>query len=290
MKKKKHNEIIKVIVVSALSIGIFSATFIAGNQVVLSSATSQQLSVPLAQTAANMLPHTEVVPENYPFPNFTVVEHEGAERSMGTLSPEKAAELGARYIWEVLGEDIDGKTIYMRYETPQHTSRTHWSGLVTVGAGRESVITFNIDGINGERISISDNRRSDANLPERNMTMYQLFGLDNVVPENIEFYTDIARVFAQSHFSLTSVTDVRFERMQPTVIDRGDRDAGDLAVVTYRERALRFTATDERGRQALVIISMDTHELHQVSTQRSDVVPGFEFRFPETHIRGEGGA
>jgi len=289
MKTEKHNEILKVAAVTALSIGVFSSVFVGGNQIVLSSAINQQISMPSTQTAMDVLGHINTVPENYPFQAFETKDTTSAEtqRSANALSPEKAAELGARYIWEVLGENVDGRTIYMSYQTQRHTARTYWSGSVTIGENREAIIMFNIDSVSGERISINDTRREETNLPERTMTMGELLESENTTPDNIEPYAELAREFAQKHFHISDVVDIEFSSMQPVIVDRGDRDAGVSAILTYRERLLRFNATDERGRVALVIISMDTHRLHQISTQRNDVVPGFEFNtIPETHMRG----
>jgi len=236
MKTKKHNEIFKIAAVTALSIGVFSSIFVGGNHIVLSSAISQQISMASTQTAANMLGHINTVPENYPFPTFGTEDITPSEmqRNTNALSPEKAAELGARYIWEVLGENIDGRTIHMDYATQRHTARTHWSGSVIIGENRESIIRFNIDSVSGERISINDSRREEPNLPKRTMTMGEFLEPESTAPDNIEHYAELAREFAQKHFHLSDVMDIEFGSIQPVIVDRGDRDAGDSAILTYR--------------------------------------------------------
>jgi len=301
MKNNKNNEILKVVTVSAMSIGLFSAVFVAGNNIILESATNHQITMPSTQTVVNMLPHTEAIPENFPFPSFSVtdVTDPRTEVSASALSPEKAVELGARYIWEVFGEDIDGKAVDIGFTIPTATSRAHWVGWVwesdwerhDLGATRpRHSFKFIIDALTGERISIHDIRsdRGNSHLPERTMTMDQLFEREDTIPENIEMYTELAREFAQKHFNLTEVTEVVYDNMRFEVTERGNRYERNNAVVTYRETLLRFTATDERGRSALLTISMDTHRLHDLTTQRNDVVPGIQFHDHNTPWRSDG--
>ena len=59
-------------------------------------------------------------------PTLSVHElHSRIERPDGTITPEAAAEIVARYIWDNFGVNIDGSVVFMNYQYTQARMRTH---------------------------------------------------------------------------------------------------------------------------------------------------------------------
>jgi|GEM_PF-1383855 len=68
------------------------------------------------------------------------------ERPANTISPEEAADIAARYIWDNFGVDIDGSVVHMTYQYVQTRMRTHADDDVMVGVwafmvGERGVLT-----------------------------------------------------------------------------------------------------------------------------------------------------
>jgi len=205
MKKpvSKGKEIMKMIGVSALSIGILSAAFIGFNQLAFASVTNRAERLPPAPppvtaTYATDSAHLEgSVLENYEIdapvfvpPALTLLEapwqHYHTIPS-SAMAPEDAAQIGARYIWDVFGTNIDGMYVQMFFSDHASQTNTWWSGIVFVehpdnptinyivdvfGDERFAlpVYNFTINGITGERINIADNgQRGSVSraIPER---------------------------------------------------------------------------------------------------------------------------
>ncbi|MCL2215586.1 MAG: M56 family metallopeptidase [Defluviitaleaceae bacterium] len=72
--------------------------------------------------------------------------HSRIERHADTISPEEAAAIAARYIWDNFGVNIDGSVVYMTFQYVQARMRTHADDDATVGAwsfliGERGVLT-----------------------------------------------------------------------------------------------------------------------------------------------------
>jgi hypothetical protein len=284
MSKNKFNEIVKVLIVSVLSIMLFGTAFIGINGFALAAVTNRIITMPPPSEVTNsILSYMDAVPENYPSPVITVIESAYVDvrlNNINALSAEQAAELGAQYIWEVLGENIDEKTVYMSYSILPSNTKFYWVGMVMdssveTGSTRESFIQFVINAVSGERTSIHDMRKYDTDLPIKAMTLDEYNGLLTTTPVNIGKYMQLAKEYAQKHFNLTDVKDdVAFDGIQ-VVTANGDRGSSNN-VILYKDTLLSFTVADQRGREAKITISMETDKLCSLTTQHNDFMPGFE--------------
>ena len=167
MKKINIKELLRVAIIAIISIGIFSAAFIAVNNRVFVASVSGGEILNLLQDQPPeemfaLLPQTEIINEAdtalyeiengeqlyYPQlvteplipafspPTITIVENQW-RRNMVTeipayvLSVEEAVQIGALYIWDVFGIHIDGLYVDMQYVTWPGNSRTYWDGTVS---------------------------------------------------------------------------------------------------------------------------------------------------------------
>ena len=309
MIKKKSSELVKVAVVSALCIGLFSATFVGMNHLTFALATNKTESVP-SVTESVVIPPENVLPENYQKPAITVseVHKEGHIPSANALSAEEAAELGAQYIWEMLGESIDGKVVEMSYSVwPSHT-RTYWHGTVLnerwqepeldavvegetvvrwsisrhdlLLQGSKDLFSFTIDAVSGEKIDIVRTygpyfqNDPDIILAMMEDTDIRKRAVEDMPdpPENLEEYEQTAKDFAQMIFKNSKVEQVVFENSNPVTYAR---ESDGTIVVT--SQTLYFKATDDTGREAYVAFNDKTKELLYIMTQHNDIVPGYDY-------------
>jgi len=110
---------------------------------------------------------------------FTVIEYVG----MGGISApdealdiEEVAQIGADYIWDMLGERIDGMYMVLNYFFLPDSGRSGWSGFVFATRANADnhvnpneiwaletsyLFNFQLDAITGERLALLD--RSDRN-------------------------------------------------------------------------------------------------------------------------------
>jgi hypothetical protein len=283
MSKSKFNEIIKVLIVSIITILLFSVSFIGINRFALAAVINRTKTIPPpSEVSNNILSYMDAVPKDYPSPVITVIEPAYADirlNNINTLSAQQAAQLGAQYIWEVLGENIDGKTVYMSYNILPSNTKFYWVGMVMdnskeAGSTRESFIQFMINAVSGERISIHDMRKNDMDFPAKAMTLDEYNELLTTIPVNIGKYEQLAKEYAQKHFNLTDVTGVTWGGIQVVTASGDRRSSGN--VILSMDTLLSFTFTDQRGREAKVTVSMETDKLCSLTTQHNDFMPGFE--------------
>jgi len=182
---------------------------------------------------ASEISHTT---DSFAVDTFTVIEIVpiGIPRASGdTLDTEEIAQIGADYIWDMVGESIDGMYMELTYNIGYSNN------------GRESVLignvvdkevgdvhttearqfNFTVDSITGEILSFSDNRdhfEQDTNKTE----------------EAIE----VAKDYAQRHFSSSNI--IRIEECEPAF----DPDP-----------ILRFEVEDETGHVILLHLQRDTN-------------------------------
>jgi hypothetical protein len=274
--REKGKEIMKVVAVTVLSIGLLSASFIGVNRIALAAAVNGTETLPPI-TASTVAPQgVEVSADD---PEATVVTPlEATEAEIAVfespvltlfespyqhyhaipayaLSMEDAAEIGARNIWDVFGESIDGMYVQMSFTAHASLSRTMWFGMVSPNGEtasqpesrispfmQESIYNFSIDGITGERINLSQS--SNVHSPFENfedtmaarrafsensmvfryalletgwfdMTLDERMDFLGVTSDALEVYAQKAREFGKRHFNLTTVVDVRLDDSSP---------------------------------------------------------------------------
>jgi hypothetical protein len=286
LKRIKGCEIIKAVTAFVLAIGLFSTAFI--------NAAVPVFALPLS--AAD-------VSKDYKKPNLTVYISpiKAAKKSADTISPEEAAELGARYIWDVFGVSIDGKTVEMFYsKQPSHT-KAYWMGTVAESKedmDRTDVInkfhpqfTFTISAVSGERIDIDAWENGDADDSAERASAKAIFTaqmklsrdesvkLDekrkqsDLQPQKvIEECTQAAKNYAAKHFTGTEVVSVVFDKTSAAAY--GVDKNGKLIIVP--SEFLYFKVTDSAGREAEISIGVKSKELRHIITSHNDIVQGYD--------------
>jgi len=189
----KSKEILRLITACVLSVVLLSAAFIGFNQLAFATVTNRTEPLPpvaspaAAYVAADVAPTQEMQvndsdSETYEVneivfvpPALTVIEAPWQRYHAipsSAIAMEDAAQIGARYIWDVFGTNIDGMYVQMMFADHASQTNTWWSGTVFVehpdnptinyivnvyGDERFAlpVYSFTINGITGERISIS---------------------------------------------------------------------------------------------------------------------------------------
>jgi len=143
------------------------------------------LSSPQTNQPPNQVDELQVNAQSADFvmPTLSVHElHSRIERPDGTITPEAAAEIVARYIWDNFGVSIDGSVVFMNYQYTQARMRTHADDEdVMVGAwsfrvGDETMAATNmifdfmgiLNAVTGEMIAIfpsNSENQITANVP-----------------------------------------------------------------------------------------------------------------------------
>ncbi len=223
---------------------------------------------------------------SYPDFDYTVVDNtaEGQDSpDSDMLSLDEAAEMAARYIYDIYGESIDGYAIWISFQG----DRGHWAGRVTTSESRlvadEIVFSFTIDAASGKRIRIIDMRAEDTDLPDKTMTREEISKLDKQVPDNLAEFEQLAYEYAEKHFYDDEVASLNYNGMQ--IESAGRESAG---VFKYKETLLSFVAADTTGRDAEIIIVMETNRLAEISdyvseaeraAHRGEPAPGRSVRY-----------
>ena len=177
MSTKKGNELIKVVMVSALCLGLFGAAFVGINNITLAATTEGTQPLQLAPAAVN-IPVANTAPVvskegQKPDMAMDLIIDSSATPSINALSPEAAADIAAQYIWDMFGESIDGKAVHMVYSNHPAATRATWIGNVAttpeafmlferevsreerIQFTRSILFSFSLDAVTGERINIS---------------------------------------------------------------------------------------------------------------------------------------
>lgn len=280
MKKNKRTEIVKSIAASVLSIGILSATFIGVNNLVFAAESKKTESITPVKETVDISTLTSTIPEDYKSPSLTIFELEDySNLDANTISSEEAAEIGARYIWEIFGEDIDSKTVMMYYEASQTAKRTYWMG--SVGDSQSEVengttsFWFVIDAISGEKKCVQIFRdvlpftdeeakakepyRDD---PEKSMEISIEYAkkrkerAKELYQNNPEEYMKIAKEAAQKHFTNSKVADAVY------LEDRSND-------------GIVFMVKDDTGHEIDIAIYSETKQLEFIDDRRDEIDPNF---------------
>jgi hypothetical protein len=297
--KNNLKDLLKVASVTALTLTVAAATFIGANNMAFAAATQTEI-IPTTDDIKSSYQITDIADDAYEEPDLTIITSENLDANgkpypnniprAGAMSKEEAAQIGARYIFEMYGESIDGKTVEMSYTAWPHSSRTYWHGDVAdladdlkpteaviapeegstaaaIGAPREVLYSFSIDAVTGEWVSI--NPRLDIPEPEDlgegktyTLTLEEMEALQYEAPEEAEIYAEAAREFAQRHFKHSKVVSSEFHRISLNFGDGSDRAAAKERANSFREaydadKPITFTLY-EKGRSITFNVTDDT--------------------------------
>ena len=309
MTKNKKGGFIKVAVISAVCIGVFSAAYIGINSFVFANATNRAESVPTATITADVpmevspvaiirSPQTsppadadtaEYAPEFWP-PTLTITINPNQHyvtMPHNAISHQEAAQLGARYIWDMLGECIDGMYVSLLYTFwPSHT-RPFVIGDVTetrqdgfgVTENNERRFAFTLDAATGERMSIHRLQYFDMSaetldvLRQADNSDFFSLRLDNTeTPDQLDDFVQTAMMYAGKHFAGMEIVGAEF--IQVFASGFGLDENGELIVTT---RQLNFEVTAESGLIADIAIDEATGQLRLLCTANNYIVPGFMY-------------
>jgi len=226
MKNPVCKKIIKAVAVSALAFGLIGAAFIGANSTVFASNTSASESV-MASAPSNVTPVTQT--NAFAAQDLRVYDktESGTTVSIHAISIDEAAQIGARYISDVFGADIDGMVVEMRYQNLQpHSLKSLFSG--TVSNGTEVAFNFMLDALTGERMMVSRpaNNATNADVSEAWAMMQRAAGSGQCAfpielsQGELDIYLQVARDFAQKHFNNSNVADVSFTIALASAFDR----------------------------------------------------------------------
>jgi len=312
--KTKTNECLKVVFISILSIALFSAAFMGFNQVIFVAATAQPTPIhpPIVMMDRVHLPseppeaNAESTSNAFAAPSLNVFpsphQHYHAIPT-AALSMDAAAQIGARYVWDVFNASLDGMYVEMLFNAHPSQSRSYWTGTVRAewfdyahiaDDDRDARIAYNdavlyqfrIDAITGKRIDIRsslpsskmDELRDQAvnnTMTERNLMM-QIGWFDmhlcaqlqflGVTPSSIASYIVTAQSLGNAHFGTQGLTgSLRGVRTQWG--DDGLVMAAIQYVLTYNNREAIIT----------VPASAAFFGSYNVETHHNDFIPGFRF-------------
>jgi len=241
----------------------------------------------------------------YKIPELNVrVDSSRSHGALGAnaMSPEEAAQIGARYIWDMIGECMDGMYFVMtdvdNQPFPLTGTRVHWRGEVYLpgdyweldwmGRSKYYLVMFEIDAETGERISIFISiddpvkKNQQANVRDESFD-WDFWGetrrkilsgeLPSRMPEPFSKYEDLARKYAERHFIHTTVEKVEFDSsiyasINPVIFE-WDEDGN----ITIIDQLFEFWVTDCTGREAVVTIYEKSGKLNHLDTAYNDYVP-----------------
>lgn|GEM_PF-830926 len=222
------------------------------------------------------------------------------------LPIDVAAQIGAQYIWEMFGIDLNGMYVQMMFASHASQINTWWTGSVFTDDPNNPqinyfvsnfdpdnriplpVIMFTIDGITGARIDINymgyqgrvTNDAAFSVRGEMGAFMYEIGWRDmdlseqraftNITEEDMRKYFEKAMHFAAVQFNNSQVVSLYAAGLGPSYF--ADR--------TFIITNIRFIAVDDTGREAIISVSTEGSATQpvSVSTQHNDFIPGFHYR------------
>jgi hypothetical protein len=291
MTKTKLTALRKVF--SALAMVLAITVFTGSNSVAFAAATKPE-------------PAASAAPDEFKPPKLTVVwdDADGEDLykpQVGAMGYEKAAQIGAQYLWEMFGESIDGKAVRMLYMASRPSfTRDYWYGQVyntkadinydryTKDTGNKSrpLFTFEIDAATGEWVSIGKKAPAQPKREGRGktMTLEEEVALALQPPAQLDKYIISAKAFAQKHFKKTKVVGVEFMSQK---FDMDKKSNDEYVIFEKGGGSVDILVTDDTGRVAEVAVDKETKQAYALNTGWSDYVAGTRIIDNKGKGRGE---
>jgi len=307
-------EFIKVAAATALCIGVFCAGFLGVNNLALAAALDVTENIrPVTTSVAVPAPPTVVSEDagqsDFQPPELTVIQSIVLANNeteiipcTNALSVEDAAQNGARYVWDIFGECMDGAVVFMSYAAWPSYNRNYWIGVFAESEealfDQREFFRFTIDAVTGERIDIfgpnrtqmfADPEMADEVMaavmelrrdPNRNTDGFNAFNAffqlrQGETAVDFEEHAQAATEFATIHFANTEVVSVQVKGVATSAW--GFDEDGNLISIA---RHIILSATDCTGRIADIAIDEETKTLIRLTTMHNDIIPGFRNRGP----------
>lgn len=110
------------------------------------------------------------------------------------LTMEEAADIGVKYLEDIMGMDAAGINVYMSYNSGTETfPRPFWDGDVRFGKLEltdDDIWSFSIDAVTGELFTVGYSQTLDVDVP---------LGYDTSLETNYGVYAEAARELAERH-------------------------------------------------------------------------------------------
>ena len=300
-------EFIKVAAITGACLALFGGAFLGVNHLAFAAVTEGTEYIQLIEAPVNTMlvheitpagtpeesdyvPQCEYIPQSsytqqeaFQKPTLTISVYDiGHTLSENVLSPEDAALAGALYVWDMFGECMDGKYVFMWFGSWPSYTKTYWGGTFADSKkeyyNNPHLYSFFIDAVTGQRIDILGpppaptvmSQEDNAVLLEARINGVLTELSRNVpVPGNIDEYLQVATNFASRHFNETDVVLVEF----------GSIAASDFALdedrnIIVTAQVMSFIAVDCTGRDAIITIGAGTKELHRIFSRHNDLVVG----------------
>jgi hypothetical protein len=301
MKIGKIHDLLRIFVLSVISIALFSMAVLGVNHLAFAAATNRPRPLWLAVSPDPLLANAVISENTNLFRNITVIENSGHSPTMipsYTITVDEAAQIGADYILAVFGVDVEG--MYMRFDYGQSYgyARSYWNGNVAYtrdalesgGFGGDILFNFTVDSLTGQWIDIWQSGGRRLTQPELNRfgrTRNELvnvawFEMDtneriefmNITPETLDYYTQKAEDLARRQFSGTSVVDVSLggQGTDINILHIAEADGSER----FTLESFTFIAVDETGREAVITVPAKDAVYSSVIilTMHNDIIPG----------------
>lgn len=318
--RTKGQEIIKIVAASVLSIGLFSASFIGFNQLTFAAATDEATPLPPAATSTAYTQDAqqpEAEAETFVPPTLTLIESPYQHLHpipAAAMSMAEAAQVGARYIWDIFGTDIDSLYVEMAFAAHASQTNTWWTGVVFLEDPKNPtqnyiisegeafalpVYMFTVNGITGERINISfmapqgrivsgaaENETGTSTLSPMNgrssrMSLLEGGWFDMNIDEQIAFANISDEAIAAYTQIAARLAQAQFNNSNVVDLRLMNLGANGMIGNTVDIASLAFMAIDNTGREALISIpATDADAAFRsifIHTEHNDFVPGFEY-------------
>ena len=135
---KRAKSIVKLGLASALAMTTFTGSLAGFNHLHLSAATAGVQTLPAVERGT-VLSGIQA-PEGFIRPNLHILERGRHGEALPThyLSAQDAAQVAAMYVWNVFGDDLDGRHLAMFLDSGLQTDRSTWR-ITVLGDGRVMV-------------------------------------------------------------------------------------------------------------------------------------------------------
>lgn len=204
----KQKNILKLTAATLAIIGAGTILFNSAAEVALAANEGKVETVPtsyqVSDSLETALPKSEIKGENSGKVNYSV-SMDSLNTGMPTdvdLTMEEAADVGAEYLRNIFGLDLEGAYVYMMYNSGTVTfPRAFWMGDVLFEEEQtpESTRwTYMIDAVTGELFNISYGRQLDVNVP---------LGLDAALAKDYSIYAELAKKKAEECKLIDSLVD-----------------------------------------------------------------------------------
>jgi hypothetical protein len=269
MKRSNRKNIIKGMAVSALAVCVSSGIFTAVNEMVF--ATSLEKTETVDQPTQQKQNYPEQLLSNqgkteYVKAEFKVKHDKAqdlAEISKDALSAEQAAEIGAKYLWEMFQANLTGRTIEMFYFVDLASRKGVWLGDIYMKESdkKDYIYTYRfcIDAVTG----VPSDAQYYPSLDQVEPLEYDEKTATDYYQNNCNEFKELAKRVAEKYIPGIPLK-AEFVSLEPDIM--GDiQDVEDKpGVILVDSLRIRMLVTAENGEQVEADFDVQTKSLRAV--------------------------